>query len=275
MSVFKRRNEPDKEVAEGQAAVAANPKSDMAHILLAVAYMRAKRPAEGMAEFDKAIAIKPTAAAYAARAENRPDSELAARRADLATAIKVEPNRLMSYSMLARIDLRARAYPAAIATATAGLAIQPDNIDLMIARGIAYQGSGRKGDAARSFAAARSAAGSDPVGLNELCWSKAIYDAALTSALEDCDASLRAAPDLAAAMDSRGFVLFRLGRYAEALVDYDKAIAARPRQAESLYVRGLVKRHLGKSAEGDADVAAARAIDADVPKQFADYGVTG
>jgi hypothetical protein len=41
----------------------------------------------------------------------------------------------------------------------------------------------------------------------------------------------------------------------------------------TLFVRGLAKRRLGDRAGGDADVAAAKAMDAGVARTIADYGV--
>jgi tetratricopeptide (TPR) repeat protein len=275
MSVFKRRNEPDKEVAEGQAAVAANPKSDMAHILLAVAYMQMKRPADGMAEFDKAIAIKPTSYAYLTRANNRAPEDSTGRRADIAAALKLDPTDEVAHQMAIALELRAKKYPAAIAAANKALSQWPKDAGALVNRGIAYAQIGRATEAEKDFAAARLAAGSDAVRLNSLCWSKATFNVALDSALADCDASLRVAPNFPNTLDSRAFVLFRMGRYPDALRGYDEVLKLRPKSAASLYVRGLIERRLGKAVEGDADIKAAKAIESGVDQEFADYGVTG
>jgi hypothetical protein len=42
----------------------------------------------------------------------------------------------------------------------------------------------------------------------------------------------------------------------------------------TLFVRGLAKRRLGDPAGGDADVTAAKAMDAEVARTVADHGVT-
>jgi hypothetical protein len=45
-----------------------------------------------------------------------------------------------------------------------------------------------------------------------------------------------------------------------------------PRRAGPLYGRGLAKRKNGDQAGGDADIAAARAIRADIADEYAKYG---
>jgi tetratricopeptide (TPR) repeat protein len=51
------------------------------------------------------------------------------------------------------------------------------------------------------------------------------------------------------------------GRYEEAIKEYDRAIEVRPSSGEALYLRGVAKLKLGDTAGGEADIAAAAAID--------------
>jgi hypothetical protein len=46
-----------------------------------------------------------------------------------------------------------------------------------------------------------------------------------------------------------------------------------PRLTSSLYGRGLAKRRNGSFAEGDLDITNAKAMDPNIVKEFADYGV--
>jgi tetratricopeptide (TPR) repeat protein len=109
--------------------------------------------------------------------------------------------------------------------------------------------------------------------LNTRCWVRAIANKELDLALADCDAALKDHPGDAAKLDSRGLVLFRLGRFADAVATYGAALKERPRQASSLYMRGLAERAGGDAAAGDADVKAALAVDPKIADFYDRLGV--
>ena len=54
----------------------------------------------------------------------------------------------------------------------------------------------------------------------------------------------------------------------------DEALGRNPKLASSLYGRGLAKLEKGDAAGGEADIAAAKAIQANIAEEFARYGVT-
>lgn len=110
-------------------------------------------------------------------------------------------------------------------------------------------------------------------GYNNRCWYRAIANQ-LAGALVDCNRALDLAPQYAPALDSRGFVYFKLGRYAEARDDYDAAILAGSYRASTFYVRGLTKIRLGGTSGGMADVETAKRLDPKIAETFADYGAT-
>ena len=110
--------------------------------------------------------------------------------------------------------------------------------------------------------------------LNGRCWARAVAGRELPLAVSDCTEALRIAPNDANIMDSRGFVYLRLNRLDDAVADYDEALRRNPKQAGSLYGRGLAKLKKGDAAGGEADIAAAKAIRADIAEEFARYGVT-
>jgi hypothetical protein len=58
-----------------------------------------------------------------------------------------------------------------------------------------------------------------------------------------------------------------------AIADYDSALKLQPQTASSLYGRGVAKRKKGDSSGGNADIAAARAIQANIGEEFARDGV--
>ena len=110
--------------------------------------------------------------------------------------------------------------------------------------------------------------------LNNRCWARAIAGRELPLALADCTEALGIARNNANIMDSRGFAYLRLGRLDDGLVDYDEALKLNPKQAGSLYGRGLAKLKKGDAVGGEADIGAAKAIQADIAEEFERYGVT-
>jgi membrane associated rhomboid family serine protease len=148
-------------------------------------------------------------------------------------------------------------------------------------RAFAYNNRGdawlAKGDNDRAIADYSEAIQLDPKKadyLNNRCWARAIAGRDLPLAITDCTEALQIAPNDANILDSRGFAYLRLGRPEDAVADYDEALRRNPKQATTLYGRGLAKLRKGDVAGGEADIAAAKAIQADIAEQFARYGVT-
>jgi tetratricopeptide (TPR) repeat protein len=103
------------------------------------------------------------------------------------------------------------------------------------------------------------------------CWTRAIIGQ-LQAALSDCNEALRLKPD-SATLDSRGLTYLKMGQWDSAIDDYSSALRLDPKLASSLYGRGLAKLKKGDTAGGNADIAAAEAIEANVVEDFARYGV--
>ena len=64
------------------------------------------------------------------------------------------------------------------------------------------------------------------------------------------------------------------GDHDRAIADYDAVLKLQPRRAWALYGRGLARQRKGLKAEGDADIAAAVAIDKALPARWKALGVT-
>ena len=108
---------------------------------------------------------------------------------------------------------------------------------------------------------------------NSRCNARAI-EGQLHAALGDCNNALRLAPDTAAYLDTRGVTELKLGAWDDAIRDYTAALKRNPKIAASLYGRGLAKRNKGDNAGGNADIAAAKAIQANIAEEMATvYGV--
>jgi tetratricopeptide (TPR) repeat protein len=108
---------------------------------------------------------------------------------------------------------------------------------------------------------------------SDRCLSRAIVGQ-LQDALADCEEALRLGiTDKADALDNRGMTYFKLGRLDDAVRDFDAALALAPKTASSLYGRGLAKIRRGDTAGGNADVAAAKAIQANITEEMTGYGI--
>ena len=109
--------------------------------------------------------------------------------------------------------------------------------------------------------------------LNERCFRRGIENVKIDEALADCETSLNAHPSLCNFLDSKGLILYRLGRYKDALEVYNAALRPCPKWAPSLFMRGQTKRKLGDLAAGDADIAEATALDAGIRKVYGEAGI--
>jgi tetratricopeptide (TPR) repeat protein len=111
--------------------------------------------------------------------------------------------------------------------------------------------------------------------LNDRCWMRALARQELEAGLADCEAALKLKPDDADTLDSRAFVLFRLGRMADAIASYNAALKQDERLASSLYMRGVIESKNGDKASGAADITAAKEIDPKIALTYERYGVAG
>ena len=59
-----------------------------------------------------------------------------------------------------------------------------------------------------------------------------------------------------------------------AIEDYNEALKLNPKQALSLFGRGLAKLKKGDASGGEADIAAAKAIQTNIAEEFGRYRVT-
>lgn len=265
----------DEAVAELTTALAASPKSTP----LLTAMARAHR-AQGHADLagqdlDRALAAAPE------------DTDLLVRRAehavfvkDYATAARLhetiiakEPDEAWGFQQLANVyaawgntdealrqvdeALRIDPFDPSALTQRAGINLERKRYDLALA------------DTDRALALRPDI----PSLWNERCWVRAVWGQELDKALTDCDAALKAMPKMAAALDSRGLVNLRQGRFEAAVRDYDAALVLSPKQAASLYGRGLVKLKLGDKTAAQDDLTAAVAADAGIGKRFEGYGL--
>ena len=272
-NIFKSMGKDEEAATEARALVEANPDDSLALVTAAGIDAAVHREAEAMRLFERALAIKPEPYIYFNRAVRRPKDDIAGRRADLDAALKLDPAFTPAATVKADMLVKAGDLPAALATFTAALAKNPDDLSLHVGRGIALARSGDMTKSEADFAVIRGK-DIDPQVANDICWRKATAGLALESALADCDRALAKAPGFYAFLDSRALVLLRLGRIDEAIGVYDQVLAKQPRETSSLYGRAIAWSRKGDKAKAEADAAAAAKIDPNVRERFEGYGLS-
>ena len=244
----------------------------------AAAALSGHRLDAAIADFDQAVARAPTEGRYlrqraAARLANR-QPLLAA--GDLDKALIIDATDIEAHEMRAALKLASRDPDGARDDVTAldkmlpqfsgarlrlaGMADAVGLTELALANENAWLKSHPE-DAQR------------PTALNGRCWARAQLNRELKEALADCNAALKARPNVAAYLDSRALVFLRQGDLRGALADYDAVVRLQPRNAWTLYMRGVVKRRVGDAAGAEADRRSALAIAPDVVQRAAKIGI--
>jgi Flp pilus assembly protein TadD len=159
-----------------------------------------------------------------------------------------------------------------IRTLTAKLADNPDDANALYRRGQVYASKGAYNLAIKDFDDSLRLNPKDVEAFNNRCFTRTVVGD-LPAALKDCNEALRLRPNFVDALDSRGLVNLKSGQIKNAIADFDAALRINPKLTSSLYGRGLAKRRNGAVSEGDLDIANAKAMDPNIAKEFAEYGV--
>ncbi|MBR0869610.1 caspase family protein [Bradyrhizobium tropiciagri] len=148
----------------------------------------------------------------------------------------------------------------------------PDDAAALYRRGQVYASKGAYELAVKDFTNSLRLNPKDVEAYNNRCWVRTVIGD-LPAALKDCNEALRLRPNFVDALDSRGLMNLKSGQNKNAIADFDAALKINPRLTSSLYGRGLAKKRNGATAEGDLDIANAKAMDPNIVKEFAEYGV--
>ena len=159
-----------------------------------------------------------------------------------------------------------------IKSLTAKLADNPDDQNALYRRGQVYASKGAYDLAIKDFDGSLRLNAKDVEALKNRCWVRSVVGE-LKGALKDCNEALRLRPNFVDALDSRGLVNLKSGMTKNAIADFDAALKINPRLTSSLYGRGIAKKRNGAVAEGDLDITNAKAMDPNIAKEYADYGV--
>lgn len=258
-NVFRALGRRNQALAEAAAVVADNPDQTFAHVVASKIYAHFGMRAEALAAIDRALAIKPEAYIYLNRREIRDPLDWDAQLSDVDEALELEPTRTEALYAKADILQEKGEFTAAAGVYAQLIEHEQPSADLFNSRGMALARAGLAAEAEPDFVRARDLA-VDASGLNSICYSKSVLNVALERALAECDESLRLSPGSAATLDSRGTVLVRLGRFAEAIRDFDQALEQVPGLTTSIYLRALARSKTGDKAGARADLARVREL---------------
>jgi lipoprotein NlpI len=152
------------------------------------------------------------------------------------------------------------------------IAENPDDAAALYRRGQVYASKGAYKLAIKDFDDAIRLNPKDVEAYNNRCWVRTVIGD-LQPALRDCNEALRLRPNFVDALDSRGLLNLKNGQTKNAIADFDAALKINPRHTSSLYGRGLAKQRIGAVSEGEVDIANAKAMDPNIAKEYASYGV--
>lgn len=265
----------DQAAAQAEALITADGTVPENYIVAAQIYLLLEKKPQALAILERGSKAAPSVKAHLFHANLLPVADLAGRRAAVNAALAIDPKDFRTLKMRADIEREAGNLSAAITAYNTMLNAEQESsnrIALLLERGYTYLKQGNIAAANSDIASAR-ATSTTALDLNNMCWFLATRNLQLQTALDACSAALVKEPTLAAALDSKGFVLLRLKRYGEALATYDAVLAQRQQFPSSLHGRGIAKRHLGREQEANADIQAAADLDSSVASQFAGYGV--
>jgi len=226
----------------------------------------------GSGRFDK----RNLALIYSARAnqwEHKGDLDKAMQ--DHVEALRTDPTYAAGYMHRGNLYARRGDWDRAIADQSEAIRLDPAYANGFYNRGLTYS---RKGDHERAIAdftkgIELTAKSSQLWG--QRCWSRAVIGKQLKEAIEDCDKAAELSPKIPQIPAYRALAYFKLGQFDKAIADYDAALAMAkdPSQADWLYGRGVTKLKKGDTAGGNADIASAKAIKADIAEEEAKYGI--
>jgi tetratricopeptide (TPR) repeat protein len=185
-------------------------------------------------------------------------------------AIRLEPQNAVFHNGRGNANLALGDFARATADYEKAIRLDPRYARPRYNRGLTYT---RQGDYVRAIADYDEAIRLNPQfveAYNNRCMMRAMYlTGELDLARADCDAAIRLAGDEPLFRLSRGFVGLRQGRFRDAWDDYDAAVRATPDDSGAVYGRGTAALRLGRTAEGQADIARATALDANIAQRFA------
>lgn len=193
-------------------------------------------------------------------------------RADLATALMLEPENPAALVQRARLNYRDGAYAAAQVDAEAALRSEPRSVEALFQRARALTARGQYGAALKAYDEVVAVAPANAAALLNralLLQHAREYERALAD-LDAAVAANRADPD---GWVARAALRTALGQTEAAIADFDRALSLDARLGQAWYGRAIAHQRRGDSGEAAADFARARALDARVEERYRAFDV--
>ena len=192
--------------------------------------------------------------------------------ADFSRAIKLAPRNPEAFRFRAIVYAALHRDGSALADFSHAIQLAPGdplNVEL---RGHFYRSRGNYRLAIADFSAAIAVRPLRDRAWNSRCWTRLLANEDLTKALSDCDRALELNPLSTNALDSRGFVLLRMNRFAEAIGSFSKALRIDAKLASSWFGRGAAKLSI-RNRGGARDIARAKLLEPGIAGRFLSYGI--
>ena len=273
------RRDWDKAVADLRAAIALNGRQYLAYEALAQVRWRQDRPDEAIAEFSRAIALRPEwAPLYRARADvelarKAPTPAQQARAMDdLERAIRLsapdDPVRARDYTTRGRLLHLGRREPEALAACETALKLVPNYGDAHRLRLDILLALNRFNDVIRSCDALL-AQGNPSVALYELRALARAGRRDYAGAIEDDTEALALSPESVLLLARRGWLYLVEDALQLAVRDFDEAIRLDPSSSNAYLGRGTARVQMGQHRQAVADIE--KALGLGKPTALMDY----
>jgi len=229
----------------------------------------------GLVDLDRAIALAPqsTQAYFYRGLIHARRNETVAALSDYNAALERGPRNVEALTSRAAIFSLEGKLDLAIGDLDAAIAVDKDNQYAFFNRGFARFAQANYQKAIDDYTSAIALDPSFGLAYNNRALARAVVGKDLPQALADCDMALKLLPGNLDVRDTRGFVYLKLGDPALALNEYNAALEKDPNRTTALFGGGLAKIRMGNAKSGEGDQAAARALNPEIDKQFAFYGL--
>jgi tetratricopeptide (TPR) repeat protein len=202
---------------------------------------------------------------------------------DCDQAIRLNPDNIEAISLRGSVYFKRKDYDLATKDFSLAIKLDPKNAGAFNQRGILYLELKKYDLAARDFSeSAKVNPNTNTNNENSLTVAKSLANRCLAltlagqfqTALADCNEAQRLVPDWDNPLRGRGLIYLKMGNLEQALAEYEAALKLDGKSPYSLYGRGVVKLRRGDVTGGNMDIAAAKAIKADIAEVSArTYGL--
>jgi len=166
--------------------------------------------------FSHAIEPTPSEQTYLNRARFRKTTDRAGSEADVEAALRLNGHSPFGLYMKADYQFTDGQYVAALGTLKYLIEIEGPKFQYVLLRLQADAKAGQTAALGQDMKDTRAAATNASL-LNDYCWGLATANIDLSEALSACEEAIAKGPRVASFMDSKAFVLLRLGRYSDCI----------------------------------------------------------